>query len=170
VVPLIVEVNFDLGSCCRCDRVGQIFTSHSGRFGKCRYSPKSCGALVPRRAEYGSHCRAKLCTETRRARQGLNRKIICRLKYDTHKIKRTNRVKGKNLILKLWAGLDGSPGLRTVQERLATIQQNISEKTNVFKIECFGSSGQLPTERMKQKVCRFLSEIRSEKSLLSCSQ
>jgi hypothetical protein len=109
-------------------------------------------------------------TETRRAWQGLNRKEICRSKYDTHKIKRTNRVKGKNLILKLWAGLDGSPGLRTVQERLATIQQNISEKTNVFKIECFGSSGQLPTERMKQKVCRFLSEIRSEKSLLSCSQ
>jgi hypothetical protein len=82
-----------------------------------------------------------------------------------HKIKRTNRVKGKNLILKLWAGLDGSPGSKTVQEKLATIQQNASEKTNVFKTECCGSSGQLPTKRMKQKVCRFLSKIGSEKSL-----
>jgi hypothetical protein len=55
-------------------------------------------------------------------------------------------------------------------KKLATIQQNISEKTNVFKTECCGSSGQFPTERMKQKVCRFLSEIRSKKSLRSCSQ
>ncbi len=55
-------------------------------------------------------------------------------------------------------------------KKLATIQQNISEKTNVFKTECCGSSGQFPTERMKQKVCRFLSEIRNKKSLRSCSQ
>ncbi len=52
-----------------------------------------------------------------KARQGLNRTEICRLKYDIHKIKWTNRVKGKNLILKLWAGLDGSPGSKTVQEK-----------------------------------------------------
>jgi hypothetical protein len=32
-------------------------------------------------------------------------------------------------------------------------------ETNVFKIECCGSFSQLPTKRMKQKVCRFLSEI-----------
>jgi hypothetical protein len=51
------------------------------------------------------------------------------------------------------------PVSKTVQEKLAKIEQNMSEKTNVFKIECCGSSGQLPTERMKQKVCRFLSEI-----------
>jgi hypothetical protein len=80
------------------------------------------------------------------------------------------QVKSKNLILKLWAGLDCSSGSKTVQEKLATIQQNMSEKTNVFKIECCGSSGQLPTEQMKQKVCRFLSKIGSEKSLRSCSQ
>jgi hypothetical protein len=123
---LIVGARFDLSSCCRSDRVGQILTSHSGRLRKCRYGPKSSGALIPRRAEYGSHCRAKLCTKTQRARQGLNRKEICRLKYDTHKIKRTNQVKGKNLILKLWAGLNGSPGSKTVQEKLATIQQNMS--------------------------------------------
>jgi hypothetical protein len=91
----------------------------------------------------------------------LNRKEICRSKYDTHKIKWTNRVKGKNLILNLWAELEGSPGSKTVQEKLATIQQNTNEKTNVFKIECCGSSGQLPTKRMKQKVCRFLSKIGS---------
>jgi hypothetical protein len=59
----------------------------------------------------------------------LNRKEICRSKYDTHKIKWTNRVKGKNLILNLWAELEGSPGLKTVQEKLATIQQNTNEKT-----------------------------------------
>ncbi len=51
-----------------------------------------------------------------KARQGLNRKEICRSKNDTHKIKWTNRVKGKNLILNLWAELDGSPGSKTVQE------------------------------------------------------
>jgi hypothetical protein len=127
----------------------------------CRCRPKSCGTLVPRRAKNGSHFRAKLCTKTRRARQGLKRKEICRSKYDTHKIKWTNRVKGKNLILNLWAELDGSPGLKTVQEKLATIWQNTNEKTNVFKIESCGSSGQLPTKKMKQKVCRFLSEIGS---------
>jgi hypothetical protein len=77
--------------------------SHVGGFGKCRCSPKSCGALVPRRAKNGSHFRAKLCTKIRRARQGLNRKEICRWKYDMHKKKWTNRVKGKNLILNLWA-------------------------------------------------------------------
>jgi hypothetical protein len=93
----------------------------------------------------------------------LNRKEICRLRYDTHKIKWTNRVKGKNLILNLLAGLDGSPGSKTVQEKLATIQ-NTSEKTNVFKIECCGSSCPLPTKRMKQKVCRFLSD-RKQKQL-----
>jgi hypothetical protein len=65
-------------------------------------------------------------------RQGLNRKEIW-LKYDTHKIKWTNRVKGKNLILNLWAGLDGSPGLMTVQEKLATIQQNRARKLTCSK-------------------------------------
>ncbi len=158
---LIVGAKFNLSSCCHSDRVGQFFTSHVGRFGKCRCSPKSCGTLVPRRAKNGSHFRAKLCTKAGRARQGLNRKEICRSKYDTHKIKWTNRIKGKNLILNLWAELEGSPGSKTVQEKLATIQQNTNEKTNVFKILCCGSSGQLPTKRMKQKVYRFLSEIGS---------
>jgi hypothetical protein len=86
-----------------------------------------------------------------KARQGLKRKEICRLKYDTHKIKWTNRVKGKNLILNLWAELDGSLGSKTVQEKVATIGQNRSEKTNVFKIECCGSFSQLPTKRMEIK-------------------
>jgi hypothetical protein len=36
-----------------------------------------------------------------------------------------NRIKGKNLILNLWAELDGSPGSKTVQEKLATIQPNM---------------------------------------------
>jgi hypothetical protein len=34
-----------------------------------------------------------------------------------HKIKWTNRVKGKNLILNLWAELDGSPGSKTVPKK-----------------------------------------------------
>ncbi len=148
---LIVGAKFNLSSYCRSDRVGQVFTSHGGRFGKCRCSPKGCGTLVPRRAKNGSHFRAKLCTKTRRVRQGLNRKEICWSKYVTHKIKWTNRVKGKNLILNLWAELDGGPGSKTVQEKLATIWQNTNEETKVFKIECCGSSGQLPTKRMKQK-------------------
>jgi hypothetical protein len=46
----------------------------------------------------------------------------------------------------------------------------MSNEINVFKIECCGSYDQLPTERTKQKVCRFLSEIVSEKRLLCCSQ
>jgi hypothetical protein len=42
-------------------------------------------------------------------------------------------------------------------------RKNMSKKTNVFKIECCGSSGQpLPvTERTRQKVCRFRNEIGS---------
>jgi hypothetical protein len=48
--------------------------------------------------------------------------------------------------------------------------KDMSNKTNVFKIECCGSYGQLPTEKNKTKVCRFLSEIVSKKRLLSCSQ
>ncbi len=87
---------------------------------------------------------------------------ICRSKYDTHKIKWTNRVKGKS-----WYQICGlSPGSRTVQENW----QNTNEKTNVFKIECCGSPGQLPTKRMKQKNCRFQSETGSFESLRSCSQ
>jgi hypothetical protein len=77
--------------------------SHGGRFGRYRCSPKSCGGLVPRRAKNDCHFRAKLYTKTRRARQGLNRKEICRSKYDAHRIKWMNRVKRKNLILNLWA-------------------------------------------------------------------
>ncbi len=43
---LMVGAKFNLRNCCRSDRVGQVFTSHGGRFGKCRCSPKSCGTLV----------------------------------------------------------------------------------------------------------------------------
>jgi hypothetical protein len=135
---LIVGANFNLSSCCPSDRVGQVFTSHSCRFGKCRHCPKSCGTLVPR-AKNGSHCRARLCTKTQRARQGLNRKEICRSSYETHKIKWTNTIKGKNLILNLWAGLDGSPGSKTEQEKLATIQKKTSEKTSVVEPEPQGA-------------------------------
>jgi hypothetical protein len=35
--------------------VGQIITSNGGRFRESRQSPKVGGALVPRRAKYGSH-------------------------------------------------------------------------------------------------------------------
>jgi hypothetical protein len=35
----------------------------------------------------------------------------------------------------------------------------MNDKTDVFKIECCGSSGQLPTERMKQKVLDFKAKL-----------
>jgi hypothetical protein len=60
----------------------------------------------------------------------LNRKEICRLKYDTHKIKLTNRVKGKNLISNLWA----QPRFENCARKLATIQQDMNDKTNVFEM------------------------------------
>jgi hypothetical protein len=44
-----------------------------------------------------------------KAMKGLNRKMFCRSRIDTHKIKETNRVKIKNLIRKMCAGLEGSP-------------------------------------------------------------
>jgi hypothetical protein len=52
-------------------------------------------------------------------------------------------------------------GQKLCKKKLATIRQNMNEKTNGFKIECCGSSGQLLTERIYKKVCRFLSEIGS---------
>ncbi len=122
---IIIGTKLNLSSCCCSDRVGQILTSHGGRFGKCRCSPKNCRALVPRIAKNGSHFRAKLCTKTGRVRQGLNRKEICRSKYDTHKIKWTNRVKGKNLILNLWA----QPRVENCARKLAAIRQNANIKT-----------------------------------------
>jgi hypothetical protein len=97
---------------------------------------------------------------------GIEQKKICRSKYDTHKIKLMNRVKGKNLISNLWA----QPRVENCARKLATIRQNTNDKTNVFKIESCGSSGQFPTRGMIQKVCRFLSEIGSFESLRSCSQ
>jgi hypothetical protein len=45
------------------------------------------------------------------------------------------------------------------------MRQNTSSKTNLFKIECCGSSGQLPTERMRRRVLGFRSEIGSLKGL-----
>jgi hypothetical protein len=60
---LIVGTKFDLSSCCRSDRVGQIIRSHGGKFRESRQSPKFCGALFPRRLKYGSHGRAKRCTK-----------------------------------------------------------------------------------------------------------
>jgi hypothetical protein len=91
------------------------------------------------------------------------KKKVCRSKYDTQKQKWTNRVKRQQLI-KI-CGL--SPGSRTVRE----MRRNTTNKTNVFEIECCGSFGRLPTERMKRKFFLwFLSEIGSYKSLRSCCQ
>jgi hypothetical protein len=64
-----------------------------------------------------------------------------------HKIKWTNRVKAK-LISNLWA----QPRVKNCARKN---WRNMNDKTNVFEIECCGSSGQLPTERMKQKVLDF---------------
>jgi uncharacterized membrane protein len=51
------------------------------------------GALVPRRAKYGSHCRAKGCTEQQGQLRVSTEKMFCRSRFDTHKIKKMNRVK-----------------------------------------------------------------------------
>ncbi len=56
---LIVGTKLDLSTCCCSDRGGQIITIHVCKFGKSWQSPKGRWALVPRRIEIGSHCRAK---------------------------------------------------------------------------------------------------------------
>jgi hypothetical protein len=56
------------------------------------------------------------------------------------------------------AGSDVGPGSRTgagaetVQSRQKSVQKYAQQKMNVFKIECCGSYGQLPTEKMKKSV------------------
>ncbi len=92
------------------------------------------------------------------------KKKVCRSKYDTQKIKQANRVKQQQSIRKKICGL--SPGSRTVRGKC----KNMINKTNVFWIECCGSFGQLPTERIRQQILWFLSEIGSFESLRSCSQ
>jgi hypothetical protein len=47
-----------------------------------------------------------------KATKGLNRKMFCRSRIYTHKIREMNRVKIKNLIQKMCAGLEGSPELK----------------------------------------------------------
>jgi hypothetical protein len=75
---------------------------------------------------------------------------MCRLETDTHKIKKANRVKTENLIQKYVLGWMSAQG-RTAQKRLT---KNTSNKINVFKIECCGSYGRLPTgKERKKKIC-----------------
>ncbi len=62
------------------------------------------------------------------------------------------------------AGLEVSPRSKNCAKRA---NKSTGNEVNVFKIECCGSFGQLPTEKeMKQKVWRFLSKIVSKKRLL----
>jgi hypothetical protein len=64
-----------------------------------------------------------------------------------------------------WVG--GQP---RVENYVRWANKNTINERDVFKIERCGSYSQLPTGKMKQKVCRFISEIVSKKRLLSCSQ
>ncbi len=64
---LIVGTKFNLSSCCCSDRGVQIFTSRVCRFVKSWQCPKTCWALVPRRAKkIGSHCGGKEWVNWRR--------------------------------------------------------------------------------------------------------
>jgi hypothetical protein len=68
------------------------------------------------------------------------------------------------------AGSDVSPGSKIAQRERTTVHKKYEQqKKNLFKFECCCSYDQLPTERTKQKFCGFLSEIVSNKRLLSCS-
>jgi hypothetical protein len=77
----------------------------------------------------------------------LKHKNMCRLGTDTHKINETNRVKNEDLIRKMCAGLEVSPGLKNCAK---SMNKNTSNEVNVFKIECYGSYVQLPTEKKKR--------------------
>ncbi len=46
-------------------------------------------------------------------------------------------------------------GRKLRKENGQQYKKNMSKKTNVSKIECCGSYGQLPTERTKQKFVDF---------------
>jgi hypothetical protein len=66
-----------------------------------------------------------------RVTSGLNGKIFCRSRYDTHKIKITNRVKVKKPDTKTCPGLDVSPG----SGMCATAEAAEREHTTVQKYE-----------------------------------
>jgi hypothetical protein len=73
--------------------------------------------------------------KTTRVTSGLNRKMFCRSRYDTHKIKITNRVKVKKPDTKMCAGLDVSLGsgmcatAETAEREHTTVHKNVSNKT-----------------------------------------
>jgi hypothetical protein len=69
------------------------------------------------------------------------------LETDTHKIRKANRVKTENLIQKYVLGWMSAQG-RTAQKKRTKIR---ATKINVFKIECCGSYGRLPTEKEQKK-------------------
>jgi hypothetical protein len=73
-----------------------------------------------------------------------------------HKISKANRVKTGNLIHKYVLGWMSAQG-RTAHKKKTKIQ---ATKGNLFKIECCGSYGRLPTEKKrKKKICGFLGGI-----------
>jgi hypothetical protein len=77
--------------------------------------------------------------------------MFCRSKNDTHKVKKTNRV--KNLTANVcWA--DVSPGWKKNCAKKTQQYTNIWA-TNMLKIECCVSYDQLPIERTKQKFVDF---------------
>jgi hypothetical protein len=58
-----------------------------------------------------------------------------------------NKVKNKDLIQKMCAGLEVSQGSKNCAKRA---NKNTSNKVNVFKIECCGSYRQLPTVKRNE--------------------
>jgi hypothetical protein len=76
-------------------------------------------------------------------------KMFCRSKYDTHKIKKMNRV--KKSYTQMCAGRMSAQGGRKPVHKSRQQYTNIWAM-NMIKIECCGNYGQLPTERTKQKL------------------
>jgi hypothetical protein len=72
-----------------------------------------------------------------------------------HKINETNRVKNEDLIRKMCAGLEVSPGLKNCAK---SANKNTSNEVNMFKIECCGSYSQLPIE--KRNITKSLEIIK----------
>jgi hypothetical protein len=67
-----------------------------------------------------------------------------------HKIIKANRVKTGNLIHKYVLGWMLAQG-RTAHKKRTKIRATKATKGNVFKIECCGSYGRLPTEKNERK-------------------
>jgi hypothetical protein len=71
----------------------------------------------------------------------------------------------KNLIQKMCAGLDVSPGSNCAKKN-----KNTGNKSLCSKLSAVVATANFQQRKTKKKICGFLSGIVSEKRLLSCSR